>query len=149
MRKLLVVAAAALMLCSCGPASSVLYYWGGTDSKGVTSYEKRFYSAYGRSQTPESLCDMLYVYENMLRNPGGELAVVPPGICSEYAYLLLKPETAESFAEHATDRQRALYERSDYGAYFHEYGLRLMEKEMTLYPESRRFLEPLMKKLAR
>ena len=137
MRKFLTIAAAALLMCSCGPSANVLYYWGGKASDGVTRYEDRFYEAYGKSQSPESLCAMLYVYEDMLQNPGGERGVVPPGICAEYGYLLLKPE-----------RERAIYERSDYAAYFPEYGLKLLQKELELYPESRKFIEPLLKKFA-
>ena len=112
MRKFLTIAAAALLMCSCGPSANVLYYWGGMASDGVTRYEDRFYEAYGKSQSPESLCAMLYVYEDMLQNPGGERGVVPPGICAEYGYLLLKPETAAAFAESASKRERAIYERS-------------------------------------
>ena len=148
MRKVLMLAVASLLLCSCGPSAAVLYYWGGNASKGVTRYEDRFYDAYGKSQSPESLCDMLCVYEDMLRNPGGERGVVPPGICAEYGYLLLKPETAAAFAESASKRERAIYERSDYATYFPEYGLKLLQKEMELYPESRKFIEPLLKKFA-
>lgn len=148
MRKLLTLAALTLLLCSCGPSAAVLYYWGGNSGAGTTKYEENFYQAYGKSQTPESLCAMLYVYEDMVQNPGGDRDVVPPGVCAEYGYLLLKPETAETFAQHATDRQRRLFERSDYGPYFAEYGLKLLQKEMELYPESRKFIEPLLKKFA-
>lgn len=148
MRKVWMMALAALLLCSCGPSASVLYYWGGNASKDVTRYEDRFYDAYGKHQTPESLCAMLRVYEDMVQNPGGERGVVPPGICAEYGYLLLKPETAAAFAESASGRERRIYDRTDYAAYFPEYGLKLLQKEMELYPESRKFVEPLLKKFA-
>ena len=148
MRKILTLSIAALLLCSCGPSVGVLYYWGGNASKGVTRYEERFYEAYGKSQSPESLCAMLCIYEDMLQNPGGERGVVPPGICAEYGYLLLKPETAAAFAESTSDRERRVYGRSDYSTYFPEYGLKLLQKELELYPESRKFVEPLLKKFA-
>ena len=61
MRRLIVLAAAALLLSSCGVSS--LYYWGGTQS-GATAYENLAYQSYDK-QTPKSLCKLVALYEKI------------------------------------------------------------------------------------
>ena len=87
MKRLLPVALAVCILSSCGVQS--LYYWGGT-SGGVTGYENLAYKDY-KLQTPEMICKLVCMYEDMVRNPGGTRHMPPPGICAEYGYLLLMP----------------------------------------------------------
>ena len=150
MRRFLLLALSALSVVSCGSiySRSTLYYWGGSEGT-ATAYEARFYEAYGKSQTPESLCDLLCLYEKMVSHPGGERQTVPPGICAEYGYLLLQAETPATFAAHATDAQKRVFGRdAAYGDLFREKGAAMMEMEMTLYPESAVYLKPLLKKLA-
>lgn len=72
---------------------------------------------------------------------------IPPGICAEYGYLLLNPENAEIFAMHATSVQRKIFRSNDYAVLFPEMGKELMLKEIELYPESAKFLEPLIERL--
>ncbi len=137
---------AATCLTSCGTAST-LYYWGGTQN-GTTAYENLAYQSYDK-QTPASICNLVAVYERMVSNPGGIRRVPPPGICAEYGYLLLQPETASTFLENASPSQKRLFKTDDYGVLFPEKGKEMLEKEIEYYPESAQFIEPLIKKLAR
>ncbi len=144
------IAFTALCATSCGlfsSSSSDLYYWGGT-SDGTTVYEDLSYQRY-KTQTPESLCELICGFEDMVQNPGGVRQTPPPGICAEYGYILLLPETASTFAQSATEKQKKCFERSDYEAFFAEYGLELLEREVKYYPEAAKFIEPLIKRLAR
>ena len=84
----------------------------------------------------------------MVTNPGGSRNVPPPGICAEYGYLLLLPETAEIFTENATKSQKQQFSRTDYSIFFPELGKQLLQKELEYYPESKQFIEPLIKRLA-
>ena len=146
MKRVLYLAIAVVLLSSCGMTKS-LYYWGGTQN-GTTTYEHLAYQSYDK-QTPKSLCNLVAAYENMVTNPGGTRQVPPPGICAEYGYLLLQPETAEAFLNNATPIQKKLFNSEDYSALFQERGKELLQKEIELYPESAKFIEPLIKKLAR
>ena len=146
MKKALLLILAAALLSSCGPTNA-LYYWGGAQN-GTTAYENLAYQSYDK-QTPKSVCNLVAVYEKMVTNPGGIRQVPPPGICAEYGYLLLLPETADIFMKNATDAQKKLFQSDDYGVLFSERGKEMLRKEMELYPESARFIEPLIKKLAR
>lgn len=146
MKRVLYLAIAVVLLSSCGMTKS-LYYWGGTQN-GTTTYENLAYQSYDK-QTPKSLCNLVAAYENMVTNPGGTRQVPPPGICAEYGYLLLQPETAETFLNNATPIQKKLFNSEDYSALFQERGKELLQKEIELYPESAMFIEPLIKKLAR
>lgn len=146
MKKVLVLMLSVLMLSSCG-MTNTLYYWGGTQN-GTTAYENLAYRSYDK-QTPKSICDLVVVYERMVSNPGGTRQVPPPGICAEYGYLLLQPETAETFLNNATYTQKQLFKTDNYSVLFQERGKEMLEKEIELYPESARFIKPLIKKLAR
>ena len=96
MKKLFVLLIVAFSLCSCGMTSS-LYYWGGVQN-GATTYENLAYKNYDK-QTPESICKLICMYEEIVANPGGTRKMPPPGICAEYGYLLLIPENAAIFAD--------------------------------------------------
>lgn len=128
---------------SCGV--STLYYWGGTQN-GATAYENLAYKDY-KTQTPEAMCKLICVYQDMVSNPKGIRNMPPPGICAEYGYLLLQPDTANIFAEYATLSQRTYFDSSDFTEIFPELGKELLQKEITYYPESSRFITPLIEKL--
>ena len=147
MRRILphVVLAAGLLLTACGPTAQILYNWGG-EYDGVTEYERLAYRS-SATESPESLCSMLVMYERLVNNPGGWRQVPPPGICAEYAWLLAQPETAAIFAEHATARQKAVYDFTDYGSGFLARSRELFEREMQYYPESILFIKPLAERL--
>lgn len=146
MRKVFPVLVALLTLYSCS-APSTLYYWGGTQNE-TTAYENLAYLSYEK-QTPKSICDLVALYEDMVTNPGGARRVPPPGICAEYGYLLLQPETATVFMNNATNRQKRLFESSDYVVLFRERGKELLEMEIRLYPESVCFIRPILKRIAK
>lgn len=146
MKKLIVATLFALTLSSCGVTT--LYYWGGKGMNGVTAYENIAYKTYDK-QTPKSICELIAVYENMVTKPGGTRQVPPPGICGEYGYLLLQPETATTFLENASVSQKRLFDSEDYSALFQERGKEMLMKEIEYYPESAKFIEPLIKKLAK
>lgn len=146
MRKAFLALVALLTLYSCGTPNT-LYYWGDIQD-GTTAYENLAYLSYEK-QTPKSICDLVALYEDMVTNPGGARQVPPPGICAEYGYLLLQPETATVFMENASKRQKRLFESSDYVVLFRERGKELLEKEIQLYPESIRFIQPILKRIAK
>lgn len=146
MKKLIVISGLALMLTSCSVTQS-LYYWGG-EQKGTSRYENLAYMSYDK-QTPESMCKLICVYEDMVNNPAGLRQVPPPGICAEYGYLLLQPQTAEIFTKHATSGQKRAFKTADYVALFRERGEEMMKKEMELYPESAHFIKPILIKMTK
>ena len=88
---------------SCGVTAS-LYYWGGTRN-GFTTYDHLAYK-HTDKQTPEFICKLICMYEDIVSNPGGTRSMPPPGICAEYGYMLLIPENATIFAKHATAMQK-------------------------------------------
>lgn len=146
MKKIFVLPFVALSLTSCALTSS-LYYWGGTQG-GATVYECLTYNNYDK-QTPESLCKLICMYEDIVTNPDGARGVPPPGICAEYGYMLLIPENAEIFASHATSAQKRTFPSTEYATFFPEKGKQLMLKEIELYPESAKFIAPLIERLCK
>lgn len=125
-----------------------LYYWGGIQ-KQATTYENLAYMDY-KKQSPEAICKLIVAYNDMVTNPTkeGTRHIPAPGICAEYGYLLLLPETATAFTEHATAAQKRVFKEKDYSSTFPELGKEMLQKEMEYYPESTQFIEPLLKKLA-
>lgn len=146
MKRILTLALVSFALTSCG-ITSTLYYWGG-EQKGATTYENLAYKNYDQ-QTPESICKLICMYEDIVSNPGGTRRMPPPGICAEYGYMLLIPENAAIFAEHATALQRRSFTSSDYAASFPEMGKEMLQKEIELYPESEKFIAPLIERLCK
>ena len=125
MKRLLTLAIVSLCMTSCGVTTS-LYYWGGTHN-GFTEYDHLAYK-HTDKQTPEYICKLICMYEDMVSNPGGTRMVVPPGICAEYGYMLLNPDNAQIFPE---------------------LGKEMLLKEIERYPESAKFLEPLIERLCK
>ena len=113
---------------------------------GATEYEHLAYKNYDK-QTPESICKLICIYEEIVTYPGGSRKVPPPGICAEYGYMLLIPENAEIFAKHATSMQKRTFSSTEYTTLFPEKGKQLMLKEIELYPESAKFIAPLIERL--
>lgn len=146
MKKLILLTMMSFALASCGMTSS-LYYWGGSQ-KGTTTYENLTYASYDK-QTPESTCRLICMYEQMVSSPGGIRQVPPPGICAEYGYVLLTQGNAQIFSEHATSVQKRIFDTTDFVSAFQKRGKEMLEMEMQLYPESVRFIAPLMKKLCK
>lgn len=136
----------ALLLTSC--ATSRLYYWGSDafSDNGTSKYESLAYKNYDQ-QTPKSICELLCLYDDMTSHPGGKRNVVPPGICAEYGFLLLQPDIASIFEQNATKKQLKTFQSDDLSALFFEKGKEMLSKEMDLYPESKKFIEPLLKRI--
>ncbi len=148
MKKLTIALLAALLLTSCGTSHKVynLYNWGEYYNY-ATEYEHLSYNNY-KKLSPESLCALLCLYEQMVTSPGGDRQVPPPGICAEYGYMLFQPETASTFANTATDNQKKVFGVSgDYSSFFRERAQKMFEMEVANYPESAKFLEPIIKKI--
>ena len=145
MKKILFIATIAF-LTSCAPQR--MYYWGSKPSsdKGTSRYEELAYQNYDK-QSPESVCELICLYEDMVSHPGGTRKVVPPGICAEYGFLLLQESTAETFEKHASRKQKKIFSSTEYSALFPEKGEEMLKKEMELYPESVKFLTPIIKQL--
>ena len=146
MKRILTLCLVSLVLTSCGMTTS-LYYWGGVQN-GATAYENLAYLNYDK-QTPESICKLICTYEDLVSNPGGTRMMPPPGICAEYGYMLLIPENATIFAEHATAMQRRTFASVNYASFFPERGKEMLQKEIELYPESAKFIAPLIERLCK
>ena len=146
MKNMLILVLVSFALISCGISSS-LYYWGG-EQNGTTTYENLAYKNYDK-QTPESLCKLICMYEDIVSTPGGTRKMPPPGICAEYGYMLLIPENAAIFAEHATSMQKRIFASGDYASLFPQKGKEMLQKEIELYPESAKFIAPLMERLCK
>ncbi len=144
MKKVLVMFASILLLTSCATTSK-LYYWGST-LDGVSKYEQLAYKHYNQ-QTPESICELIALYEDMTNNPGGTRNVAPPGIYAEYGFLLLQTSTLDAFENHATRKHRNLFDTNDYAKMFQEKGIKMLQKEIELYPESEKFILPILTRI--
>lgn len=143
MKKILVIFISAMFLTSC--VTTRMYYWG-KETNGVSRYEQLTYKHYDQ-QTPESICELVVLYEDMVNNPGGSRNTIPPGICAEYGFLLLQPNTLESFEKYATPKQRKAFDTTDYATLFNEKGIQMLEKEIELYPESVTFISPILQRV--
>ena len=144
MKKVLLLSSLMLLLSSCVTTTS-MYYWGSV-SNGVSKYEHLTYKNYDQ-QTPESICDLVVLYEDMINNPGGTRNTIPPGICAEYGFLLIQESTLDSFEKYATKKQRRVFATDDYASLFAEKGLEMLQKEIELYPESETFIAPFIQRL--
>ena len=146
MKRILALTLVSFVLISCGMTTS-LYYWG-VEQYGATAYENLAYQKYDK-QTPESICKLICTYEDIVSNPGGIRKMPPPGICAEYGYMLLIPENAAIFAEYATAMQRRKFASGEYASVFPEKGKEMLQKEIELYPESAKFIAPLIERLCK
>jgi hypothetical protein len=143
MKKIALLLVVLMSVTSCGTTS--LYYWG-YSMQGASAYEALSYKRADK-ESPKSICKVIEMYENLIANPGGYRQVPPPGICAEYAYMLLQPETMDIFTKNATSSQRSSFENSIYGSSPFEKAVKLFEKEMELYPESAQFVLPILKRV--
>ena len=63
--------------------------------------------------------------------------------------MLLVPGNAEIFSRYATTSQKQTFSVTDYAAFFPERGKEMMLKEVELYPESAKFITPLIEKFCK
>ena len=144
MKKIILSLFIVMCATSCGPSS--LYYWGGSTLQSVSVYESLAYQRADK-ENPKVICKIIEMYEDLLAHPGGLRQVPPPGICAEYAYMLLQPETMTLFYNNATKAQKSSFENSAYGSEPAAKAVKLLEKEIELYPESSQFVTPLLNRL--
>ena len=144
MRRIVLIISLLLVFSSC-VSTTTMYYWGPV-SNGASKYEKLTYKNYDQ-HTPESICDLVVLYEDMVNNPGGTRNTIPPGICAEYGFLLLQEYTLDSFEKYATKKQRSVFNTDDYATLFSAKGIEMLEKEIELYPESETFILPFLQRL--
>lgn len=136
----LITSFAVVMFSSCS-TSKTIYYWG-PESENITKYEKVTYDYY-KYQSPQSVCNLISTYQDIILNCKANEKMIPPGVCAEFGYILLNPVNEEYFNEYASKSQKRLMA----GIVFMEYGKEMIEKEVTLYPEARKFLEPIIKRI--
>ncbi len=99
-----------LSVSSCG-VSNKLYNW--------QNYEHTSY-AYSKKHSPEAEAKLMETYKKLMETQNVGRKVVPPGMCAEYGYMLIKQgKNAE--------------------------GIALLEKEISLYPESEKFIGRIIK----
>ena len=133
---------AVLMFSSC-VTTYTMYYWGPVSSYDkISKYEKAAYDYY-KYQSPESICRMIETYQDIMLKCEANEKMIPPGVCADFGYILLNPENAVYFNDYASKSQKKLMA----GIVFSEYGKELLEKEISLYPESQQFLEPILKRI--
>jgi hypothetical protein len=75
--------------------------------------------AYTRTADEDSLEKLIEVYDHLMTDTGGVRNVVPPGVCADYGYLLLRQGKIEE-------------------------GKALLAKETVLYPESKKFIDRIL-----
>lgn len=84
-------------------------------------YDSAVYS-YVRSPDEKNVQSLVTVYEKMIQSPGGSRQVPPPGIYADYGFLMIQ----------AGQNEKAL---------------ELLAKEVELYPESKPFIDRIIKRL--
>jgi hypothetical protein len=85
------------------------------------AYNNRSYG-YLKNADEMSLDALLEVYELIVNNPTGTRNVPPPGVMADYGYFLIQKNEVDK-------------------------GRELLQKEMATYPESRPFIERILKML--
>lgn len=78
--------------------------------------------AYTKTGDDQSTENLIKIYEKLIAKPGGTRKAPPPGVCADYGYILVrKGEVAK--------------------------GKALLIKETVLYPESKPFVDRIIKRL--
>lgn len=83
-----------------------------------SGYDNAVY-AYTKTTDEESVKDLMAVYQKLMDNSGGSRKVPPPGVCADYGFLLIQSGKIEE-------------------------GKALLAKEITLYPESKKFIDRIL-----
>ena len=77
--------------------------------------------AYTKASDEKSNENLIKIYEKLIKNSGGSRQVPPPGVCADYGYLLVKRGEIVK-------------------------GKELLTKETILYPESKQFIDRILKR---
>lgn len=96
---------------SCGTSVKPLYSWYNYDD---LAYE------YSKSKSEKTTAELVEVYQKLIEKQKESRGTVPPGICAEYGYLLIKQGKTEQ-------------------------GMKYLERETELYPESKLFIGNIIK----
>lgn len=83
-------------------------------------YDDAVYN-YTKLADERSVEQLMVIYEKLIKNSGGTRNVPPPGVCGDYGYLLVKKGEIEK-------------------------GKELLRKETVLYPESKPFIDRILKR---
>ena len=84
------------------------------------NYEEASYQHY-KQGTDEAKAKLMATYEKMISRQTGTRNTIAPGICAEYGYMLIQSGKREE-------------------------GINYLKKEVELYPESRVFIERIIKR---
>lgn len=84
-------------------------------------YEDATYQ-YSKKHTEDLKLKVLEEYKNVIESQNGVRGIVPPGMYAEYGYMLYKTGKKEE-------------------------GIKFMEKEINLYPESEKYISRIIKQL--
>jgi len=77
--------------------------------------------AYTKASDEKSVENLIKIYEKLIKKSGGSREVPPPGVCADYGYILIKKGESEK-------------------------GKELLTKETVLYPESKVFVDRILKR---
>lgn len=77
--------------------------------------------AYTKRSDEKSVESLMTVYTNLIQNSGGSRKVPPPGVCADYGFLLIQGGKVKE-------------------------GKELLVKETVLYPESKQFVDRILKR---
>jgi len=78
--------------------------------------------AYTKTGDEKSVENLIKIYEKLIKKSGGTRQVPPPGICADYGYIMIKKGENSK-------------------------GIELLTKETVLYPESKQFVDRILKRL--
>ncbi len=102
-----------LGLSSCGTTEQTLYSW--------DNYEKLTYN-YHKSPDDNLKVKVMKMYDKVINKQKGLRGAIPPGMCTEYGYMLYKMGEKER-------------------------GMKLLKKEIELYPEAKVYVNRIIKRL--
>ena len=77
--------------------------------------------AYTKASDDKSTENLIKIYEKLIKKSGGSREVPPPGVCADYGYILIKKGEITK-------------------------GKELLIKETVLYPESKQFVDRIIKR---
>ena len=78
--------------------------------------------AYTKTGDEKSVGNLIIIYEKLIKKSGGSREVPPPGVCADYGYIMIKKGEITK-------------------------GKELLVKETILYPESKQFVDRILKRL--
>jgi hypothetical protein len=83
-------------------------------------YDNAVYS-YTKKSDEKSTENLIEMYEKLIKKSGGSRQVPPPGVCADYGFLLIKSGSIPK-------------------------GKELLKRETALYPESKQFIDRILKR---